>query len=234
MSRFAGCGMTLIELLIASSLAVLVMVGIGNLDVARTRMAEVLKERSGIGTGQGQAALGSIQFARAVQGADRLNILATGLTGVAPTGTAGQGKIQLRTIQTVCPTAACLDGATYRWDEYRWRAGAFEQVVNTAVGCGTVRALAQDMASVTFRYRDESLAPPGGEPFPGPDDNNILEFLLRWDNGRSGAEQRNREFRGRVASRLLPYSDVRSPVAAAGDSGSGLTSGGPPPPAPCP
>ena len=68
---------------------------------------------------------------------------------------------------------------------------------------------------------DRAGFPPGGDGdltgdgAPDPQDNNIIEYQVTWDNGTG----QSRTFRGEVTSRAIPYSDVS---IATGDSGAGL------------
>lgn len=213
-------GLTLTEVLIASALAVVVIMGIGSVDVARLRMEEELKARSGLTTGQGQVALATIQFTKDIATADRLYIMDSGIAGVDPGGTVDQGKLRIR--YSDCSTPACFDNAaSYRWDEYRVQAGKLEKLSDVHVNCSNVRVLASEVGSLTFRFRDEGPPPPGGgEPFTGPEDNNALEFSIRWQ----GTDSRTHEFHSLAETRAISYSNVEDTdlTGTAGDSGSGV------------
>ena len=242
-------GVTLTEVLIASAITVVVILGLSLLDAARLRMGEELKARSGLTSGHAQAAVASFHLARELARADRFFIRDSGLAGVNPGGTPpNQGKVQLR-FNEACASPgepSCFDtAANYRWDEYRISGGHLdgghlEHFKDTQANCAKKRLLATQVASLTFRFRDEAPAPPGDPPFATPEDNNALEYSILWDNGLSGPDHRTHELHGLVESRAIAYSDVPGSDlnAAKGDSGTGVDATGvlgvSVPPAVCP
>ncbi|MBI3010978.1 MAG: hypothetical protein HYY58_00595 [Candidatus Omnitrophica bacterium] len=209
--------MTLTEVLVATALAALVVIGLGTMDASRGRIQEDLRSRAGAMVAQTLPALSLVELAKSLERADRIVILSP-------------GDIQVRYVYQ-CPTnppnPACFDDANnYRWEELRLRNGNLERLLSTA--CGTPEVLADQITSLTFQYKHEAASPPGGDPFaPDLSDNNAIEYVVTWSDG-----PRTHEFRGEVTSRAIPYSDVN---ASNGDSGSGLAPAGvsDPPPA-CP
>jgi hypothetical protein len=238
--------MTLTEVLIASSLAVMVVVGLVNFDTTSFRIQQELRDRARLGSTEPLVGLAGRHIARALQQADQLFIRNTGLSD-------GQGDLQVRLPTmtrdtppscTGCigagavPPACCFnDPANYRWDEYRLVGDELRFYADTAPSCDRMTVLARGVSGVAFTYRHEAQDPPGPPPPVDPDsptaDNNVLEYALTWDNGERDDEQRTREFRSEVISRAIPYSHVN---AGTGRSGSGLddpTAVSPLPP-PCP
>ena len=53
----------------------------------------------------------------------------------------------------------------------------------------------------------------------GPADNNLLEYVVTWNNGLLAPRTRWHTFRGHVVSHAIPYSNVN---ATANQSGTGL------------
>src|SRR3989338_6369036 len=93
-------GVTLTEVLVASALAFLVMVGIGRLDVSHFLIADSIRQRSAqAGLGEQEAALAAIHLSRHLKTADRISLLNSGLPGVQPlpNGADGLANVQLRT-----------------------------------------------------------------------------------------------------------------------------------------
>ena len=244
-------GVTLMEVLVASTLAVLVVIGIGRMDVGRVQIVEDLRQRSvasGIGYRE-ETALALFHLSKHLEQADRINLVNTGIPAAIPfTGPPGVANLQVRI--PVCPTSpptpACYDVATsYRWDQYVRIGNELRFYENTAVGppylCSSMRVLARQITSFTIAFMDTAPAPPGGEPLPAPPfpllnrpDNNVLEFALLWDNGATPTPL-TQEFHSEVTTRGVAYSDVNAdcagPVGPC-DSGTALAPAGvsnPPP-----
>ncbi|MBI3322040.1 MAG: hypothetical protein HYZ91_07230 [Candidatus Omnitrophica bacterium] len=227
--KHAARGLTLTEVMIASTLAVVVIVIIGVLDMTRFRMQEDLRRHSPVGSEQGQAALAAFTLGKNLERADRINILSTGIAAAAPTGAVGFGNVQLRRVECApAPvTPACLDNpASYHWDEYRRVGGALQYFANTQIpaNCASPVILAREVTSLTFRYVNAAGPPPGGDPFaPDPADNNALRYELRWDNGLAGTDHRSRRFLSVVLSRAIAYSNVNAQgIGGPTDSGTGI------------
>ena len=219
-------GLTLTEVLVAATLGVVVIMGIGLVDVGRFRMGEDLRQRTGISAGQGDVALAAMHLTKNLERADRINL--TAASGI---------QIRVPSLQGACavgiPASACFDDPNnFRWDQYRLTAGQVRYYSDTGAGCGTLRVLTTQVTAMTFAYvNDYAGAPPGGEP--PVQDNNAVSYSLTWDNGLAGPQNRTQIFSGQAVARAVPYSNVNA--AAPGDSGSGLSTGGlPNPPALCP
>ena len=145
----ASSGVTLIEILVASAVALVVALGIGTMDVGRLRMENEVRSRTGVTTEQEKVALAALSLSKALERADRINLLNTGINGNLPfNAPPNRGDIQIRTFEpdTDCPVVngncpiVCTDvnpalrctGAlpppccfdipgNYRWDEYKRR-----------------------------------------------------------------------------------------------------------------
>ena len=205
----AARGFSLIETIIASILAVIVIISIGQFEGGRIRLGEEVLQRSGLVSGHGMAGLATQQMAKGIARADRFVVTGTGVQLRYPAGCMG----------VAVPAPSCFDNpANYQWDQYRMD-GANQLVLyaNTGAGCGSSTVLARDVTVLTFTYKNQAGTPPGGEPMGGVD-NNTLEYVVTWDDGT-----RSHDFRGQVISRAIPYSDVN---AGGTNSGSGLAPAG--------
>ena len=236
-------GLTLLEVMVASVIALFVLFGIGSMDVGRVRMENELRLRSSTSSEQGKVPLAALSLTKALERADRIRIIDTGITASTPFTTANLADIQIRTFD---PTTACGTGCTgagvipdpccfdipanYRWDEYKRDAGANEIWLyrDAAAGC-VKRVLAGEATEMTAEFRDQAAAPPGGDPAIGGQagaDNNTIEFRIRWSNGTD-----SQDFKGQVTSRAIPYTNVGTSL---GNSGWGQASSDIGPPASCP
>lgn len=163
-------GLTLIEILIAATIAFIVMLAIGQIDVSRVRLGEEARRRANAGM---DATLAIAHMGRLLQEADRVNLV-------------GPDSIQFRRF-TGDPTAAgALDNpANYHWAQYKLvdlnPTPIVDGIMDTiqfnddtgVVGCGSPED-AFGAGSLLFQYQDEATTPPpGGEPLGG-DDNNLL------------------------------------------------------------
>lgn len=196
-------GMTMMEVLIASAISVLVVVGITSLDITRSRLQEDTRRQSGLLTPEhGRVALAVIHLVKHLERADV----------VAITGALGDNVLQIREPAVggcVVVDAACIDNpANYRWSEYSLTAGTLQFYDNTGAGCGAVTPLAGQVTGLTIQFQDASGPPPGGEPaVSDPADNNMVAFSIGWSDPATG---RSHDFTGQVAIRASPYSDVTS------------------------
>lgn len=231
-------GMTLTEVLVASTLALLVVIGIGRVDMTRFYIGEEIRQRSAAaGVGQQEAALAALHLSKFLERADRVNLINTGQPGVHPfSGPLDEANIQLRIPQcpTAPPDAACFaDAANYRWSQYARIGNELRFYEDTVSTCSNMRVLAHQLSSFTIAYLDTAPAPPGGEPLPGPPtpnpaDNNMLGFTVAWDDGATPTPLTH-AFRGAVAIRAGAYSDVNADCAGPTgpcDSGTALSPGG--------
>ena len=95
-------GLTLTELLIAASIAFLVIAGIGVIDISRIRTEVELRQRSGLSSEEGRAALAGVQLQKHLEDADRLNLISGG----------SPASLQIRTPEMttdVPPNCICTD-----------------------------------------------------------------------------------------------------------------------------
>lgn len=213
-------GMTLTEVLVATVLAMVVLFGIVMTDVARFRMGEDIRRRSSIMSPErGNAALAVIHLAKHLERADRLDLGAT---------VAGLYQFRSPAGCTQATLPGCLDAAAnYDWDQYRLNGTRLE--FNTdrgAGGCAGWTPISRQIAGFTVQHKNEStMGPPGPEPLPGNEDNNMAEFTIQWSDPSTGQSQ---TFRGEVASRASAYTNAPNALAPTGPTVS------PPPAGACP
>ncbi len=223
LTAHAARGLTLTEILIATSIAFVVVIGFAQMDVSQMRIREQLRAQGVLQVEQVRAGLAALRLAKDIEKADRVVIRTGGPSG----------DIHLRFFEPdtnagpcVCagaavPPACCFDiVGNYQWDEYKRVGADFIFYSDTSGGCGTNRILASQITSFTAAFSDEAPAPPGGDPWnPNQDDNNTVIYAIRWDDGTT-----NQTFSGQSTSRAISYSDVG---AAPNDSGQGLSPAGP-------
>lgn len=216
----ARSGFTMTELLIASAIGVMVVIGIVSLDTSRFRMQEDMRRRSGLLTPEhGRTALAAIHLTKHLERADLLDLSNPALPRFrAPTGCMGGAP----------PPPACFDNpASYTWDMYRITAGDLEFASSVGGVCTAWTTLvgSGQATAFTVQFQDASpITPPGGEPaVSNPADNNMVVFTIQWTDPVSG---RTHDFTAQTAIRAGPYSDVNTGMA-----NSAAVS---PPPAACP
>jgi hypothetical protein len=218
-------GLTLTELLLAASVAVVVALGIGTLEGNRTRMAEEILSRTGVRSEEGQAALATVRLAESIATADRFSF----------DGGNRLFRIPRNCIGGAPPAPGCFDDpASYEWDQYQLTGGELRWYRNIGAGCGDLQVMARNITVFTLAYQEPpgSVAPPGGDPAT-PGDNNLLQYAVTWDNQLAAPRNRTHTFSGWVMGRAIPYSDVNT---TATQSGSGLAPAvvSPPPAVVCP
>jgi hypothetical protein len=160
-------GMTLIELMTATVLSVLVILAIGQVDVSRVRLSDEVRRRA---TAQSEAALALAHMAKSLQQADRIQWI-------------NPSDIQFRRFIGDPTAPGALDNAAnYRWAQYQLVDinpvdGTMDTIRfydDTAGGCGVDDSFGA--SGLTIQYRDEAVAPPGGEP--PVQDNNVLQMTI--------------------------------------------------------
>ena len=232
-------GLTLAELLIASTLAFVVVMGITSIDVSRVRVEQDLRQRAAAGYSEEmRAALAATRFAKSFEEADRIVLYDSGFTGVCPNPSGPRkAKIQVRyvTCPTTPPDATCLNTASnYHWDEYRISGAACTSISPCTIEylrdipptaptppCPAPIVLAGQITSLRFRFLDANTqAPPGGNPLPpcpafdpANPDNNVVQYDLIWDNGPIGPGNpvnKTHLFTGQVTSRAIAYTNVNA------------------------
>lgn len=240
-------GVTLTELMVASAIAVVVVLGLGSIDSTRIRMTEEVRRSSNIAPPErSRAAIAALRLAQDLERADRVRILNTGIPGCSTcgpfTGPPGRGSIQIRIPEmnadnapcTGCvpvgpnpppPPPCCLQiPANYRWVQHKRVQGPSADPLDelryyaTPPGCGSSEVRAGQITSLTFQFIDQAPPPPGGDAC-GPQDENLLGYELTWDDGAG----RTQTFRGAVAIRAGAYTNLN---ATCSDSGAGLVQAG--------
>jgi len=245
-------GVTLVEVLLASAITFVIVMGIGSLDIMRFRIEQDLRQRSGLlSPEQREAAIAALFLSKQIERADRSVIREDGIPGAPMPSASGPGKLQLRTPEldtdagpcTGCsgstPSPCCLDiAANYRWDEFRLNGDRLEYFRDVPSGCGAPQVMARQITDFTLAYMDRAaLAPPGGEPFdPDTRDSNLLRFTILWDDGGLPTP-RTHEFLGEIALNGAGYTELGAGCpnpSGPCDSGRGLALPGvndvPPPP----
>ncbi|MBI4597264.1 MAG: hypothetical protein HY737_02545 [Candidatus Omnitrophica bacterium] len=196
---------TLLELLVASAIAVVVLVGMAMIDAGRTRMHDALKDTYQLTQGeQANAGLATMTLTRAIERANRIRIL---------NGTV----LQARHVECPPPPApqgdpACFNNAAnYRWEEYRRTVGNALEFIERGAGapCAPVKVLANQITALTFNFRNESGA------LPGAVGNNVVEYAFTWNDGAGNTHV----FSGEAIARLISESNAQVP---AGDTGPGI------------
>ena len=187
-------GMTLLELLIASSLGLVVLLALGQVDVTSIILGNQAKSLS---TFQAEAAFTMTHLARSLQQADRVNLISS-------------SNVQIR-----IPTGTSFDApGNYKWVQYRHDSGSKEiRYVDPASSC-TVATRFRDIGSLDIRYRDESPAPPGGDP--AVQDNNVLEFTV--SSTTDPQTNTTFTFTGEVTMRAGAYTGLMTGLTSAGVS----------------
>ncbi len=196
-------GMTLIEVMVSLTLAMIVLLAVTSIDVTRVRIHEELRDRSGIATPEhGEASLAALSIEKDIEQADRINIIADGIQVRIP-------DMTIAGCTGTVPDASCFDAAAnYRWDQYRLDADQLLYYRGTQVACPTPTVLAEQIADLSFQYVNEAPAPPGGDP--ANQDNNLLAYTVKWDN----ADGLSHEFQGVVSLRASAYTDVSTGLQA--------------------
>lgn len=210
-------GMTLLEVLIASFLGVLVIIGLTSLDITRSRMQEDIRRRSGLLTPEhGRVALAAIHLTKHLERADLLDLSNAALPRFrTPAGCTGG----------VPPAPACFDNpASYTWDMYRITAGDLQFASRVGGVCTAWSTLASQVTGLAVQFQDAAPKPAGVEPAASaPADNNMALFRIDWSEPVTG---RTHDFTGEVAIRAGAYANV--------DTGMASSAAVSPPPAACP
>lgn len=176
--------MTLMELMIASILGIVILIGMAQVDVTRIYLSQQINRSSG---SHSEAMMTLSHMVKTLQQADRA-ILDDTCTSAKSAVTGVCLRVRVPVVDLNSGTPPNLDQASsYRWDEYRYvdtdndaKPDAVRYYMNIAAGCST-RMIFSGLTGFTMRFKDESIAPPGGpgrEPFaPTGEDNNLLEVV---------------------------------------------------------
>jgi len=195
-SPFTHCrGVTLLELLIASSLGLVVLLALGQVDVTSIILGSHAKSLS---TFQAEAAFSMTHLARSLQQADRANLKSS-------------SNVQIR-----IPTGTSFDDPdNYNWVQYRYDSGSKEiRYFDPASSC-IVATRFRDIGSLDVHYLDESPPPPGDDP-PVPGDNNVLEFTV--SSTTDPQTNTTFTFTGEVTMRAGAYTGLMTGLTSAGVS----------------
>ena len=225
-------GFTLMEMMVVTVIAMIVAAGIITMDAGRTRLGVQLLENSKQASEEQQAGVAAIQLGKDLERADRVNILNTGVPGVAPFGPpAGFGNVQIRTpvgcMGAASPAPACFDDPTnYAWVQYRRVGNDLLRYDDTGSGCGSVRTVARQLGATPqndgfeFFFQDTTA----GAPTWGvqADEVNVFNYTITWDNGLLGPNAKEHTFDGNSTMRNFGYMNVNRGIAGPGDSGTGL------------
>jgi prepilin-type N-terminal cleavage/methylation domain-containing protein len=162
-------GMTLIEILIATTIGVLVLWGIGQVDVSRVRLGEQARRT---GSADVEAALALAHMGRFLQDADLVNV-------INPT------SVQFRRFIGDPTVAGDFDiPANYQWAQYQFvnaippNADFIRFDDNATPPCGNPEETFE-ASNLQVQFEDAAGTPPGGPPLPGPEDNNLLRITIR-------------------------------------------------------
>ena len=230
-ARSAQHGMTLMEIIVASAIAAVVLIAIGVMGTGGTRMHQDVHDRYDLLMGeQSNAGLAAAKIAKAIEGADRILIRVRGAPAAFPTT---GSVLQLRF--TNCNAAgnpnagnpACFGVlGNYWWEEYRWNNPALEFLDRGTTGtnnCANPMVLARDIINANFQFQV-------GDPLDGIV-HNTMTYTLTWNNGTN-----SHTFSGEAESRAVSeLRNVDGGGNVVGDSGPGVDVGGvSPPPPPCP
>ena len=79
---------------------------------------------------------------------------------------------------------------------------------HTEANCSSALILAPQISTLTFTYVNQAPPPPGGDP--PVQDNNLIAYLLTWDNGLAGPAQRTHDFPSMVTIRSSAYTNLQT------------------------
>jgi hypothetical protein len=188
----ASAGFTLVEILSAVTISLVIILGIGQVDVTRI----LIKEQVLIFD---QSAAAMTHIAKQLQQADRINLISA-------------QSIQFR-IPLNQPAGNLDNAANYKWSQYRYDGTAnqilfFDNIGTPTPTCGVDRTFT-GISAMNLQYQNEEpIAPPGGEP--PVQDNNIL--LLTVSN------RTNATLTTQVTIRAGAYTNLMDGLAPSGTS----------------
>lgn len=220
MLNSAEQGFTLIEMMVVTTIAMIVAAGVISMDAGRARLGVALLENSKQASEEQQAGVAAIQLGKDLERADRVNILSTGIPG-------GFGDVQIRAplgcMGAAAPPPACFDTpANYAWIEYKRVGNNLWRYEPGCVGRMVARQLGDTAQNQGFEIRFKGTgAGPASWGFPA-DEVNVFDYSITWDNGLAGPAAREHTFSGTSTMRSFGYMNVNRGIAGAGDSGTGL------------
>ena len=171
-------GVTLLEVMIASAIAIVIALGLAMVEGTRARVHEDTRRRVVDEPERKNASLAALHIAKSLETADRMNLV--------PATSVYQVRM------SVCPTSAppsCFDAAVnYQWVQYRLNANELRlyQFARPPAGCPAIQVLAREITALTINVDPLNL-------------NNGAMYSLTWTSGA-----RNQTFPGQVITRLRP------------------------------
>lgn len=179
------CGLTLIEMLIASTIGLVTVLAFSVVDMGHFFLTVQVRQDAGMHT---EVAFAIAHMVKRFELADQVNVITT-------------DNVQFRV-----PLADDLDNAlNYNWGQYRYDGGSNTVTYygQTEDGC-TAYLLSEDITNLTISYANESNVPPGGEPV-GLGDNNILSIAITLEDP---VTLHSMTLRGEAAIRAGAYTNL--------------------------
>jgi len=240
-------------MLVASTLSVVVILAIGQVDVTRILLAQQVRRSTSL---QAQAGLAMADLTKRLMQADRVNLInPPNIQFRIPEPDTDCPRVDLPSCPVVCegctgtvPPPCCFDiPANYRWAQYhhvdtdgdvdhrRDTIQFYDNIIRPGwrEDC-TPDATFPNISDLTINFRHEAKEALGGDPFDNRQDNNVLELAVSSKNPDTGATV---TYRGEVTIRGGAYTDVNATCTSRNscDSGTGLAPPGvSEPPKPCP
>jgi len=198
-----------VELVAASALAIIVIVGLGQIDVARIYLVERTKSAT---LAQSEADFALLYMITKLEQADRIDrVSSDNIRFRVPKPTTDQGSCT--GCAAVPPPPCCFDiAANYVWKQFRFNNGG--QIIRFYDPGRPTCTLAQTFGQVSglaVQYANESPPPPGGEPPSGRNDSNMLQIETTWVDPETGSSRR---FVGHVALRPGAYTNLSTGLQA--------------------
>lgn len=188
-------GVTLLELLIAGTIGLVILLGLAQTDVTRLLVGSRVRETA-FRHDDARNAIGHL--VKRLEAADQVVLL-----------DASNAPCQLNcvSVQLRVPLGTNLDVAgNYQWMQYKLVSGQFRHY-EPAASC-TVATRFNDVSGFTLSYEDRSPAPPGGEPLGGSDSNLVqISLTSTWTDPQTGGVTTT-TFPATVALRSAGYTNV--------------------------
>lgn len=177
-------GVTLLELMIASAIAAVIMLGLGMIEGTRARVTKAVRQPLFTEPERKNAALAAVHLAKSLETADRFERIAEGTNW----------RLNVRLPNCLTANPACFDNPfSYRWVQYRLdtASGELRMYRFALAGAPPVRplpcparyVLAREITALDF-------------PTLGP---NLVQYRVTWTSGT-----RSHTFQGQVITRFRP------------------------------
>lgn len=195
-------GFTLTELLLGSSLVVLVVMGASRLDTTRLGLELGIHQATISGQpNRFEAAFGALRIAESVTRAD-LVVLTNGGSPTDP------DTLQVRYSTCAEGYRTCFNTPDdYVWEQYALEGARLVQYESRPdAACSVRRDFGTEIVNLQFEHVDaETQDPPGGAPsfVPYPLDNNMVRYAVSWSDG-----VHSQTFSGVVMVRNWGYTDI--------------------------